>query len=136
MTNRMTRTTPLAVPPPARGAASPSPTSVPRPLAGPIMVNCGSISQELRSGSLLIGRLAECDLVLDDALVSRMHARVVVSAAGVSLEDLHSTNGVYVNGDRIMQVAALNVGDCALIGAQELTFLEIGTDPAPPRSSL
>jgi len=83
---------------------------------------------------LLIGRLAECDLMLDEALVSRMHARLLVTTEGVSLEDLHSTNGVYVNGDRIVQVAALNIGDRALIGTQEISFSEIGTDPAPPPS--
>jgi len=136
MTTRRSRTTPVGTPPLVpRGAAPQAPTSVLRPLAGPILVTCGNVSQELRSGSLLIGRLSECDLVVEDTLVSRMHARVVVNAEGVSLEDLHSTNGVYVNGDRIMQ-AALNVGDCAMIGAQELTFVELGTDPAPPRSSL
>jgi hypothetical protein len=125
----------MAVPPALRGSAPALPTSVPRPLAGPIMVTCGSISQELRSGSLLIGRLSECDLVLEESLVSRMHARVCVGPDGVSLEDLHSTNGVYLNGDRLVQVASLNVGDRALIGSQELTFLEIGTDPAPPLST-
>jgi hypothetical protein len=74
-------------------------------------------------------------LVLEDSLVSRMHARVYVSSEGVRLEDLHSTNGVYVNGDRIVQTAALNAGDRAVIGTQELSFSEIGTEPAPPMSA-
>ncbi len=72
--------------------------------------------------------------MLEDVLVSRMHARLLLTSEGVTLEDLHSTNGVYVNGDRIMQVAALNIGDCVLIGTQEISFSEIGTDPAPPPS--
>jgi hypothetical protein len=135
MTPRTPRTTPLAVMPAVRRKAQGAPTSVSKPLAGPIIVRCGDISQELRSGSLLIGRLPECDLVLDEALVSRMHARVCVGPDGVSLEDLHSTNGVYVNGDRIVQVAALNVGDRAFIGSQELTFVELDTDPGPPPSN-
>jgi pSer/pThr/pTyr-binding forkhead associated (FHA) protein len=127
------RNTPLAFTPPARRASQP-PASVLRPLLGPILVTCGNVSQELRSGSLLIGRLAECDLMLDEVLVSRMHARLLVTSEGVTLEDLHSTNGVYVNGDRITQAAALNVGDRALIGSQEISFSEIGTDPAPNSS--
>ena len=135
MTTRTHRTTPLVAPPLTRVPAARAPTSVPRPLVGPILVTCAGVSQELRNGSLLVGRLSECDVVLEDSLVSRMHARVCVSKEGVTLEDLHSTNGVYVNGDRVTQVAALNIGDRALIGTQELTFFEIGTDPAPPRSS-
>jgi pSer/pThr/pTyr-binding forkhead associated (FHA) protein len=90
---------------------------------------------DLREGSLLIGRAAECDLVLDDPLVSRIHARVVVNTDGVMLEDVHSTNGVYLNGDRLVAAAALNVGDRALVGTQELSFSEIGTVPPPPSAS-
>jgi pSer/pThr/pTyr-binding forkhead associated (FHA) protein len=135
MTTQAPRKTPVAVPPLARSVVPRAPAPVPKPLVGPIAVTCAGVTLELRNGSLLIGRLAECDLMLDDTLVSRMHARVYVSADGVRLEDLHSTNGVYVNGDRIMQTAALNEGDRAVIGTQELSFKEIGTDPAPPMSS-
>jgi pSer/pThr/pTyr-binding forkhead associated (FHA) protein len=136
MTTQAPRKTPVAVPPIARSVVPRAPAAVPKPLVGPIAVTCGNVTLELRSGSLLIGRLSECDLVLSDTLVSRMHARIYVGAEGVRLEDLHSTNGVYVNGDRIRQTAALNVGDLAVIGTQELSFSEIGTDPAPPLSSL
>lgn len=136
MTTQAPRKTPVAVPPPAARSAAPrAPAALAKPLVGPIAVTCAGVSLELRSGSLLIGRLSECDLVLEDTLVSRMHARIYVSAEGVRLEDLHSTNGVYVNGDRIVQTAALNVGDHAVIGTQSLSFSEIGTDPAPPLSS-
>ena len=129
------RATPMGVPP-ARGRGARAPAAVPRPLLGPIVVVCEGVEHELRTGSLLIGRLAECDLIIDEVLVSRMHARVCVSAEGVTLEDLHSTNGVYVNGARLAHGAALNVGDRALIGSKELTFVEVRkTDPAPPLSS-
>lgn len=135
MTTQAPRKTPVAVPPIAPSAAPRAPAAVPKPLVGPISVTCAGVALELRNGSLLIGRLSECDLVLEDSLVSRMHARIYVSAEGVRLEDLHSTNGVYVNGDRIVQTAALNVGDRAVVGTQELSFSEIGTDPAPPMSA-
>lgn len=128
------RVTPIAVPPPAR-RISRAPALAPKPLVGPIAVHCGGVEHELRTGSLLVGRLTECDIVIDEALVSRMHARVCVTSEGVTLEDLHSTNGVYVNGARIVHAVTLNVGDRALVGTQELAFDEIRTDPAPPPSS-
>lgn len=135
MSTQNPRTTPIAFSPPASvpaRAPAATPAAVLRPLTGPIQIDCNGVQHELRSGSLLIGRLAECDLMLEDDLVSRMHARIFVGPDGVTIEDLHSTNGVYVNGDRIVQVASLNAGDRAVIGVQELTFQEIGTDPAPP----
>lgn len=126
--NDARRTTPVAFLRPLR---SQRPTAAPRPLVGPIAVKCGGVSLELRSGSLLVGRLTECDLVLDDPLVSRMHARLALTPDAVTLEDLHSANGVYVNGERLVQVVALNVGDCVVIGGQELELTELRTDPAP-----
>jgi hypothetical protein len=93
---------------------------------------CGTLQQELRSGSLLIGRISECDFMLEDALVSRTHARVVVEEDGIRLEDLHSTNGVYLNGARIAHSVLLNVGDQVLIGTQELQFAEFSAGPATP----
>jgi pSer/pThr/pTyr-binding forkhead associated (FHA) protein len=125
----------MAVSSPARSIPPPAPTLAPKPLVGPIAVQCQGIEHELRTGSLLIGRLTECDIVIDEALVSRMHARVCVTDEGVTLEDLHSTNGIYVNGARIVHAVALSVGDRALVGTQELAFHEIGTDPAPPPSA-
>jgi pSer/pThr/pTyr-binding forkhead associated (FHA) protein len=135
MSTQRPRATPVALVLLARGASAPVPTLVPRALIGPIWVTWGHVSVELREGSLLIGRGAECDLVLEDPLVSRVHARVLLSSDGVMLEDLHSTNGVYLNGDRVMGAAGVNVGDRALLGLQEVAFSEIGTDPPPPSVS-
>ena len=129
------RTTPLAMPPLGRGTAPVVPALAPKPLVGPIVVDCSGVEHELRTGSLLIGRLPECDIIIDEAMVSRMHARMYVSNDGVTLEDLHSTNGVFLNGHRIVHAVALNVGDRAVIGSRELTFIEVSSDPAPPLSS-
>jgi pSer/pThr/pTyr-binding forkhead associated (FHA) protein len=79
---------------------------------------------ELTTGSLLIGRLPECDVNLADTLVSRMHARLTVQHDSVVVEDLHSTNGVYVNGLRISHSAVLREGDRILIGTSELSLFE------------
>jgi pSer/pThr/pTyr-binding forkhead associated (FHA) protein len=77
---------------------------------------------ELRPGALVIGRSTGCQLVLDDALVSRRHAQVVMSERDVRIEDLGSANGVYVNGDRLTQSRALSPGDRIVVGQQELVF--------------
>jgi pSer/pThr/pTyr-binding forkhead associated (FHA) protein len=83
---------------------------------------------ELREGSLLVGRLPECDVMIDDGLVSRMHARISVRDNAVVVEDLHSTNGVYVNGTRITHSALLREGDRLLIGTTEASLFEARRD--------
>lgn len=75
---------------------------------------------EMPVGEFLIGRSAECQLALDDPLVSRKHAAFRVKKDGVTVEDLGSRNGVLVNGARIE--GPTNVGDTdrVSIGGQEL----------------
>jgi pSer/pThr/pTyr-binding forkhead associated (FHA) protein len=79
---------------------------------------------EIGQGSLLIGRLPECDVLLNDTLVSRMHARISVQGDSVVVEDLHSTNGVYVNGIRVGHSTVLCEGDRILIGTTEFSLFE------------
>jgi pSer/pThr/pTyr-binding forkhead associated (FHA) protein len=83
---------------------------------------------ELREGSLLAGRLPECDVMIDDGLVSRMHARISIRDESVLVEDLHSTNGVYVNGMRITHSALLREGDRLLLGTTEISLFEARPD--------
>lgn len=75
---------------------------------------------ELRQGLLSLGRSASCQLVLDDALVSRRHAQITVVADNVSVRDLASANGVFVNGERVNGDRVLRPGDRILIGKQEV----------------
>ncbi len=77
---------------------------------------------ELSEGEFALGRSADCQLSLDDPLVSRQHAILVVAKDGVTLEDLQSRNGVAVNGERIAGRVSLQPGDRILIGSQELTL--------------
>ena len=79
---------------------------------------------ELSEGQFAVGRNATCQLSLDDPLVSRRHALLIVTEDGVTIEDLQSRNGVLVNGKRIGGRVSLQVGDRILIGAQELTLLQ------------
>lgn len=77
---------------------------------------------ELPEGEFVIGRSSSCNLSLDDALVSRRHAVLEVTADGVTVEDLGSRNGVLVNGDRIEGRVQLEAGDVLTIGLSQLTL--------------
>jgi hypothetical protein len=83
---------------------------------------------ELADGSILVGRLPECDVMVDDGLVSRMHARISARGDVVVVEDLHSTNGIYVNGARITHSALLREGDRLLFGTTEISLFEARRD--------
>ena len=69
-----------------------------------------------------LGRSRSCDVVLDDANVSRRHAEVRPRGGGWIVADLGSTNGVAVNGVRIEQAHALKPGDRIELGTSVLTF--------------
>ena len=76
-------------------------------------------------GTFLIGRGADCQLALDDALVSRRHAAIHVADDGsATVEDLGSRNGVFLNGVRIDGVEPLDDGDLVRIGSQDISFYE------------
>lgn len=70
--------------------------------------------------TVVIGRDDDCDIVLDDPLVSRRHATVICSDAELWVDDLASRNGVQVNGERVKSRQRLEVGDVLRIGGQEL----------------
>ena len=83
----------------------------------------------LGDGQFVVGRSAGCQLSLDDPLVSRRHAMLVVARDVVTVEDLESRNGVLVNGERITGKTVVQPGDKILIGSQELLLLR-GRDNA------
>lgn len=89
---------------------------------------------EVPEGEFFVGRSSACQLALDDHLVSRKHARFVVTQSGVTVEDLGSRNGVTVNGKRIPGRVALSEGDIILIGAQTLRIYGLDEGAAPPES--
>jgi EmrB/QacA subfamily drug resistance transporter len=66
--------------------------------------------------SATIGREPECDLQILDGEVSRRHAKVTVRDGVAAIDDLHSSNGTYVNGERILARTALLPGDRIQIG--------------------
>ncbi|MBK8447380.1 MAG: FHA domain-containing protein [Micropruina sp.] len=66
--------------------------------------------------ALKIGRSADCQLVLDDDYVSTRHAQVIRTEAGYVVEDLGSTNGTYVNNERITTATPFTTTDTLRIG--------------------
>jgi len=88
---------------------------------------------ELPVGEFVIGRSTDCQLSLDDPLVSRRHAVLRIRRDGVSIEDLKSRNGVIVNGTKIDRARELNAGDKISIGSQEMVLQ--ASDEARPRTA-
>ena len=75
----------------------------------------------LTSGAIkTVGRAPRADFILDVALVSRLHCRLTASDDQVEVVDLESTNGTFVNDQRI-EKAQLAAGDRLRIGRVELT---------------
>ncbi|MGH9374250.1 MAG: FHA domain-containing protein [Vicinamibacterales bacterium] len=66
-----------------------------------------------------IGRAPRADFVVDAALVSRLHCRLAASAGEIEAVDLASTNGTYVNGQRVER-GTLKHGDKLRVGEVEL----------------
>jgi pSer/pThr/pTyr-binding forkhead associated (FHA) protein len=64
---------------------------------------------------IVIGRSSDLDMVLVEEMVSRRHAQISMSGGAITIEDLGSTNGTFVNGEKI-QHASLREGDRVLVG--------------------
>jgi hypothetical protein len=77
----------------------------------------------LKGERVVVGRLADCGVCLDDANVSREHAAFEAEGAGWAVVDLGSTNGTFVNGEPVQRLR-LRDGDTVQIGATRLVFHE------------
>ena len=74
-------------------------------------------------GELLVGRSADLDLVLSEEMVSRKHAKMTIQGSSFTLTDLGSTNGTYVNGEKIRR-HELSVGDRVLLGTSIIRVID------------
>ena len=70
----------------------------------------------LTGGFLTIGRTPGNQIVIADGTISRQHARLTVQPDGVFIEDLGSSNGTFVNGQRVINRVALTPGDTVKVG--------------------
>jgi pSer/pThr/pTyr-binding forkhead associated (FHA) protein len=68
-----------------------------------------------------IGRAARADFVVEAALVSRLHCRLTASDSVIDVVDLDSTNGTYINDERVRNGTLAN-GDRLKIGRVEMTI--------------
>jgi hypothetical protein len=96
----------------------------------------------LASDQLIIGRDAASGVAINDAEVSRQHARLTFQGGKYVLEDLGSTNGTFVNGQRLTGATVLKSGDVVSLGEQivlryEALSVDAGAtmvgQKAPPR---
>jgi hypothetical protein len=66
--------------------------------------------------AVIVGRSREADLVIDDPFASDFHARVAPDDSGFLVQDLGSTNGTFLNGERLSAPVAVAPGDTIRIG--------------------
>lgn len=81
---------------------------------------------DLREGEVTLGRSRGCGVVLRDPSVSRGHALLSMRQGRVTLQDLRSSNGTYVNGKRLEKETTLEAGDRLVIGETELFLHRAG----------
>ena len=110
--------------PSTRARRAPKPPKTPKGRVGRLMI----IEPRARKGGVIgltaevtVGRAPGCTVsITDDTFVSQLHARIFNQDDDVYVEDLGSTNGTFVNGQRLTRVVALHRGDRVQIGATVL----------------
>ena len=116
---------------PATGAAAASAPSAAAPRQSGLQVGKllvatdGRTVQEvpLRIGRLIVGRTPDNDVHIDSRFVSRHHCQIITTEHSCVVEDLNSTNGIYVKSARVRR-HYLNDGDVVLVGKHELMYVD------------
>lgn len=72
-------------------------------------------------GSLFVGRSSVCDIYIDDEKMSKQHFVIYENGMNFDIEDLQTTNGTSVNGNRIYQRTRLKSGDRIQAGQMQMT---------------
>lgn len=91
--------------------------------AAPTLVAHGGQRIVLTGSPVVLGRHADCDLVLQDEQASRRHAQVEPGPDGFVLVDLGSTNGTLLNGHRVDSPVPLSPGDQIVVGGSLVRFV-------------
>jgi len=77
----------------------------------------------LQVGRIIVGRTPDNDLQIDSRFVSRHHCQIITTLHSSVIEDLNSTNGIYVKSKRVRR-HYLNDGDVVVIGKHELIYVD------------
>ena len=83
---------------------------------------CLEYEVELQSKVTTIGRGSDCDIVIENSGVSELHARIRQQGNAILVEDAKSTNGVFVNGQRVHS-QYLNFGDEIVVLKHQLRLV-------------
>jgi len=119
---------------PALMASAKKPTGARAPTAGTggrLVSLTDGREYTITGASMVIGREAGCDVVVTSKAVSRRHAEVIVSPKGYLVID-GSTNGTFVNGERIKEQHLLARADVIRVGDHEFRFYADKADVPPP----
>jgi general secretion pathway protein A len=81
------------------------------------------MERELKPGRLVIGRTTDNDLQIDSKFISRHHCQIVTQADSCLIEDLNSTNGIYVQSKRVRRYN-LNDGDVVQVVQHEIMYID------------
>jgi hypothetical protein len=103
-----------------RPAGPPAPERQPTRLQPVLEINGQRYS--LNAPSVVLGRSSEADILIDDTGVSRRHLEIRTSGGSAVAVDLGSTNGSFVNGQRIGQPEELSDGTVITMGRTRITF--------------
>ena len=101
-----------------RGNGSPNGNAAPQPAA--LVVRSPLSAQgerHLLADALTIGRSPECDIIIDDSYSSQAHARLYRDGSQHLLEDLGSTNGTYLNRQKVANATVVRIGDFVQVGS-------------------
>lgn len=102
---------------------------------GRYRIRNGATELELPPGEFLIGRSAQCHLTIDDALVSRLHAKIVTEGDELFIEDLGSRNGFSVNSVETRAKTKLRHLDRIRIGNQDLVVVDDAAMGRPAKAT-
>jgi len=83
----------------------------------------------LEAPEIIIGRDASNGVAINDAEISRKHAKLSLHGSAYVIQDLGSTNGSFVNGQRITGTQVLNPGDTVSFGENIVLMYEAAQDP-------
>ncbi len=81
------------------------------------------VERELKPGRLVIGRTPDNDLQIDSKFISRHHCQIVTQPDACVIEDLNSTNGIFVQSKRVRR-HNLNDGDVVQVGQHEIMYID------------